>query len=470
MILNREEQAILGELRQQVAAKSRPNKRALSFYEGTVRVKNLDIAVPPMLSQIGVVSDWPSTVVDTHHERMNFEGWSDNDLFGMSEWSDRLAVTPKISESILDAGIFGVGFEALEHDGERWQLRSVSPLDGTLLWDYMTGRPYAGYRRGQTVGGKTVEVLFLQGRNLVIQSEVGSDRSEVIAEYPTLEGEVVFHRARNGLRSRQWYGRSMITAPVRYYTEAAARTLLGMEINREFYTTPQRWAMNADITMFTESDEPTAEQRAAAGWRATSGNVLMMPPPEDGDPEVKVGQFSPASPEPYVAQLRTYSQLIASASGIPSSYLGFSTDNPPSGDAIRAWMDRLIRKAEGQQRLMSPDLRRLGWHIATVVGDQRVSWEEFANSVTEQWTSPATQQLGASADAVGKLGAMGWPLNSSVTFDLLGLSSEQRRQIQKDFRAQGLEMLRKVIENKQGDPAQVSPEAEELAAKQGSEK
>lgn len=468
-MLTLEEKEILGALRQQLVAKRRPNERVLGFYEGTVRVKNLDIAVPPMLSQIGVVSDWPSTVVDTHHERMNFEGWADNDRFGMSEWSDRLAVSPRVSESILDAGIFGVGFESLEHDGQRWQLRSVSPLDGTLLWDYMQGRPYAGYRRGQTVDGEVVEVLYLQGRNLVLKSDVGSDKITVVAEYPTVDGEVAFHRARNGLRSRQWYGRSMITAPVMYYTEAAARTLLGMEINREFYTTPQRWAMNADITMFTESEEPTAEQRAAAGWRATAGNILMMPPPEDGEPEVKVGQFSPASPEPYVAQLRTYSQLIASASGIPSSYLGFSTDNPPSGDAIRAWMDRLIRKAEGQQRLMSPDLRRLGWHVAVLAGGQNVGWDEFSSSVTEQWTSPATQQLGASADAVGKLGAMGWPLNSPVTFDLLGLSAEQQRQLQKDFRAQGLDKLRQVIEAKQGDVNAVSPEAEELAEKRGSE-
>lgn len=468
-MLTLEEKEILGALRQQLAAKRRPNKRVLGFYEGTVRVKNLDIAVPRMLSQIGVVSDWPSTVVDTHHERMHFEGWADNERFGMTELSDRLAVSPKVSESILDSGIFGVGFDSMEHDGERWQLRSVSPLDGTLLWDYMSGRPYAGYRRGQTVEGEVVEVLSLPGRNLVLKSEVGSDKVGVAAEYPTIPGEVVFHRARNGLRSRHWYGRSMITPPVMYYTEAAARTLLGMEINREFYTTPQRWALNADITMFTDSEEPTQEQKTAAGWRATAGNILMMPPPEDGEPEVKVGQFSPASPEPYVAQLRTYSQLVASASGIPSSYLGFSTDNPPSGDAIRAWMDRLIRKAEGQQRLMSPDLRRLGWHIAVLAGEQSVDWGTFSRSVSEQWTNPATQQLGADADALGKLGAMGWPLNSPVTFDLLGLSAEQRRQLQKDFRSQGLDKLRQVLEAKQGDPNAVSAEAEELASKQGSE-
>jgi hypothetical protein len=41
-------------------------------------------------------------------------------------------------------------------------------------------------------------------------------------------------------------GRSEITKPIRYYTDAAARTLLGLEVNREFYNAPQRIGLNVD--------------------------------------------------------------------------------------------------------------------------------------------------------------------------------------------------------------------------------
>lgn len=461
-MLSDQEKELVAACRQRVLTRRRSNTEALSYYDGTAKVKNLDIAVPPTLAQIGVVSDWPATVVNTHVERMNFEAWADSGRFGMDELADQLQASSKIAEAVLDSAIFGVAFLALEHDGEQWHLRSVSPLEGTLLWDANTGRPYAGYRRGETDTGDAVEVLYLPGRNVVIRT---GERGTTTAEYATIPGEVVIHRVRNGMRSRRWYGASMITPAVRYYTDAAARTLLGMEVNREFYTTPQRYALNADMSLFTESDNPSRSEMIEAGWRATAGTFLTVPPPEDGDPETKLEQFTPASPEPYVAQLRTYSQLIASASGIPSSYLGFSTDNPPSGDAIRAWMDRLIRRVEGQHKVLSPDMRRLGWNISMLLGE-RVEWEAFARSVSEQWTSPATVMLGAAADAGQKLVAAGvLGKDSSVLHDLLGLTSAQRRQLAKEQRSDGLERLRKTIEAK-GAP-EPSAEAIALADKRG---
>ena len=44
----------------------------------------------------------------------------------------------------------------------------------------------------------------------------------------------------NRMRASDVSGRSEITPAVRYYTEAAVRTLTGMEVHREVYQAPQR--------------------------------------------------------------------------------------------------------------------------------------------------------------------------------------------------------------------------------------
>lgn len=244
----------------------------------------------------------------------------------------------------------------------------------------------------------------------------------------------VVTQVRNKLRSRYWYGRSLITPAVRYYTEAAARTMLGMEINREFYTTPQRWAMNADMSLFTASDSPSQSELVEAGWRVTMGRMLALPPNEPGENSPQVGQFSAAPPTPYIEQLRCYSQLLVSATGLPSAYLGFSTENPPSGDAIRAWLERLIRSIEGQQRLISPDLRRLGFQLARVHGRDVPVLAEFSNLVAETWESPATQQLSAESDALVKLiGAGVVPATSGFVLDRLRVPLDQRQAMQAEL-------------------------------------
>lgn len=430
MTITSDQFSVLARLRAQLHARERVNREVLSYYDGSVRIKSLNIAVPPQLSQIGVVSDWPSTVVDTHHERMNFLGWSDNDRFGMVELGRDVAADVRILEAAQDSLVYGVGFLALEQTSAgQWVMRSISPLDGTALWDPVTDQPAAAYRRVPVEEqGRLVEVLYLPGRNLLLESHVGDGQPTVLAEYPTVEGEVAVTRVRNKLRSRYWYGRSLITPAVRYYTEAAARTMLGMEINREFYTTPQRWAMNADMSLFTTADNPTQNELVEAGWRVTMGRMLALPPNEPGEQPPSVGQFSAAPPTPYIEQLRCYSQLLASATGLPSAYLGFSTENPPSGDAIRAWLERLIRNIEGQQRLISPDLRRMGFMLATVAGRDVPGMREFSTLVSETWESPATQQLAAESDAIVKLiGAGVVPATSKFVMDRLRIPLEQQQ-------------------------------------------
>lgn len=462
--LTADEKAMLGSMRFQLARKIRKNQVLENYAEGRFRVKNLDIAVPPSLAEIGAVSDWPGTVIDSYHERMNFEGWADGGRFGMTALSDQIGAHTASAETTFDALLFGVGFYMYELQsdglGTRWQLRSVSPMEGTMLWDAGARLPVAALRRvgvellDGSVG--THEVLAVRGWNYVLEGD------QIVDAYPTIPDLVAAAPMKNKLRSRKWTGRSLVTDPVKYYTDAAVRTMVGMEINREFYTTPQRWAMNADMTMFTESDDPTRSEMIEAGWKTAAGKMLAFPPNEDGEPEPKVGQFSPAPPTPYVEQLRTYSQLISSATGMPSAYLGFSTENPPSGDAIRAWMERLTRGIGRMHRLSHEDMNLVGWMGHRLeMGNDSPTWSEFASVVRPKWEDPTTQTLAADTDSVSKAVASGSVApDDDWVYDRLRIPERDRTRVRSNLRKQGLGQLAATLASR-GRSA--DPEAEELA-------
>lgn len=459
MPLTDEQKALREAMRMELRRKVASNQRLENYAEGKFKVKNLNIAVPPSLADIGTVSDWPGTIVDAYYERMHFEGWADGGRFGMPALADQLDAQTAVAESTYDSLLFGVGFHMFERQtsglGARWVMRSVSPMEGTLLWDSASNLPVAALRRSMvqrtdgTVGVQ--EVMALPGQNLVLQGD------DVVDAYSTIPGVVVAARMKNKLRSRKWTGRSLITRPVQYYTDAAVRTMLGMEINREFYTTPQRWAMNADMSMFVESDEPTKSEMIEAGWKAAAGKMLAFPPNEEGEPEPKVGQFSPASPAPYTEQLRTYSQKLASATGLPVAYLGFSTENPPSGDAIRAWMERLTRGIDRMHRLSHQDMNLAGWMgLRLELGTQAPSWSEFASVVRPKWEDPSTQTLAADTDAMSKAVAAGSVApDDDWVYDLLRIPERERERVRSNLRKQGMSQLAEILQGRvhpSGDP------------------
>lgn len=460
MSLSEYEVSLLTRMRSEVARRSWVNQTVEAYYDGSFTAKNLGIAVPPSLADIGTVSDWPSTVVDIHHERMQFQGWLDGGRTPISQVAEAANARLKLSEALLDSLIYGVGFLALTVVGdEPYHLHAASPLAATMLWDYDTDQPIGGYRQVMSSDGERKTYLYLPGEIVVLSTD-----DEVIDRYrlPSLQGRVPMVRLRNRLRPRRFTGQSEITRPVMYYTDAAVRTLLGMEINREFYTTPQRYALNADPSDFgiSEADTETQAGRLEAGWRVQAGKMLIAPPPDMGSPEMKIGQFTPAPPTPYIEQIRTYSQLLASATGIPSAYLGFSTEQPPSADAIRAWTERLVRSVEAKIDIIRADLHVLGWMLQAVTG-VGVSWEQWS-AVEEKWRDPSTPTKAADADAAVKLvGAGILPPESSVTRDRVGLSPAEQRRVESEQSRTAVGELVRTLRQRAGE----AEEAEALAAK-----
>lgn len=441
------------------------NKTAEQFYTGEYIAGTLNIAVPPELSaKLQVTSDWPATVVDSYAERMRFLGWADRRNRGVGEAAELSSMSLAVKESVLDSLIFGIGFIALEpNEAGVWVAQSVPPTEGTLIWDNLNARPVAGMRVRRLMDGSKQTVMYLPEGVAYI-----SGASHQVDEFvPHTLGVPSIVRIRNRQRSRRWYGRSMISRPVRYYTVAACRTLEGMELNREFYTYPQRWLKNGTMDMFVDSDNPSHSEKVMAGFKATTGSMLTLPPPEEpGDPEMELHQFSSSPPTPFIEQIRAYSQLMSSATGIPVAYLGFSTENPPSADAIRAWLDRLTLGCRNQQDLINPDLRRAGW-MATWLNGNQIPWPEFSTSVKERWEDPSSPTLSSDADAIMKLSQYIDP-TSDWALDRLRIPDDQRPKIRQNAR---VEKLNKLVESKMQAQSKATPEetkqADELANKRG---
>lgn len=449
-----------------IAVRKSANKKSEQFYTGEYISNTLNIAVPPELSsQLGVASDWPSTVVNSYAERMRFLGWTGAKAAGVAEISDVAGLPLAVKESVLDSLIYGIGFIALEpNDDGIWVAQSVPPTEGTLIWDNVNQRPIAGMRERTLVDGHSQKIIYVPEGVIYVSSK----NSEIENFVPHSLGVPSIVRVRNKARSREWYGRSMISAPVRYYTVAACRTLEGMELNREFYTYPQRWLKNGTMDMFVDSDNPTREERIRAGFQAITGSVVALPPPaEPGDPEMELHQFSSSPPTPFIEQVRTYSQLMSSATGIPVAYLGFSTENPPSADAIRAWLDRLILGCRNQQDLINPDIRRAGWMAACLNGNQS-TWQDFTSQVKERWEDPASPTLASDADAITKLSQFIDP-TSDWALDRLRIPDDQRAKIRQSASASKLSQLveSRIAQQKQSLNDEDTALADELASRRG---
>jgi hypothetical protein len=239
----------------------------------------------------------------------------------------------------------------------------------------------------------------------------------------------------NRVRGSRETGRSEITKAVRYYADAAARTLLGLEVNREFYNAPQRIGLNVSDDMFVDADG-----NPVSSWTSIMGRTWNIPPGEEGAAAPDVKQFPPSSPAPYIDQVKGYATLLAAEAGIPPTYLGFQTDNPASADAIRAGEARLVKRAERRQASFGRAWHEVG-RVALLIRDGEVP-NDYDTRVSERWRDAATPTRAASADEAAKLiGAGVLPADSTVTYDRVGLSPAEQAIVKADkARAQALQL------------------------------
>jgi hypothetical protein len=458
-----DEYRILKKLQSQLLSHLKGNATKQSYYEARQVVQHLDISVPAHLAGIGTAVGWAGTTVDAIDERIDFLGWVNDsgDLNGLDEAYLDNDLDVESNYAHIDSLTTGVSFISVGNDrldllgnelaeGDERQLITVeSSSTATVLWDYRKRRSIAGLSQTCDDNGNIVmETLYLEMANIVFSRDNESQTMEIVDRNQHNLGRCFMTRLCNRARPHQLEGRSEISPAVRYYTDAAVRTMLGMEVNREFYVAPQRFVLNAKPEDFGVTSDMSAEEKYRRGLSVAMGMINIVPPREDnteGDPPAVV-EFKPAPPTPFIEQVKAYSIQMSAETGLPATLFGFVTDNPTSGDAIVKSEFRLTRRSA--RRISSFGL---GWKevaLLTLLARDGDVETDFIRNLRCRYANPMLPTPAATADELQKMVAAKILVpDSSVTYELYGrLDDRQVAQLEQDKKKFEAKQLRAAVE------------------------
>jgi Arc/MetJ family transcription regulator len=264
-------------------------------------------------------------------------------------------------------------------------------------------------------------------------------------------GEVPVVRFPNRARSADREGRSEITPAVMNTTDSACRSLLGMEIAREFYSVPHRYILGAQ-----ESDFQDAAGNAKSQLDMVMSKMLAVERNEEGQLPT-VGQFNAFDPSVFTKIIDKHATLMASYTQFPPSYFGEVTSaNPASADAIRVAENGVDRGGLRCQNQFSTPLERVQCLVWRFANEGRPLPAEFSRLETD-WVDASTPTPAATSDALFKQAQMGAiPAASDVTLKKLGYTQAERVALGID-RAQdeGMQFLQEIAHSLTGRVARV---------------
>lgn len=454
LMLDDEERYVVDKLQRRLLEQQPYLNTLNAYYEGENIVSSLGISIPPELEGLHTVIGWPRTAVDALDERLDIVGFrypdsldADDDLWGMWQANNLDSEAPLGN---LESMIFGHSFICVGAgncgpgkgpDGCPPLITVESPLHMACVWDPQARHVSAAFKSWE-FEGEWRATLYMDGRTIQLAKADGGwqivDRDDHGFPVPVI-------RIANRERVSEREGRSEITPELMSITDAACRTLLGMEVNREFYSAPQKYILGISEDAFVKSDGS-----AATGWESYLGRIMALDRDEDGQTPT-VGQFTPGDPSVYTKIIDSYAKIIGGITGLPPEFLGQSNNNPASADAIRSAQDRLVRKAKRKAIAFGA-----GWEdamrLALLIRDGTLP--DNSSRLETIWARVESATPAADADSAFKKVQVGiLPASSKVLLTELGYSPlDQERIAQERKRDQGtmqLAQLASAIQSRQ---------------------
>jgi hypothetical protein len=436
LALTDDEQSLVERLNNQRSVIEPTLRQLDSYYNGHQLIRDLGISIPPQMRGMQVGVAWPRITVDALEERLDVQGFryassadGDDELWDIWQ-ANNLDEESQLAH--LDALVYGRAFACVGVNDDDSPLITVeSPRHMSVLWDprwrAITAalRVYGGDEYGQHVQA----TLYLPEQTVYLAQEgtgwVVSDRDRHNL------GQVPVARLANRQRVSDRDGRSEITPEIMKITDAACRTLIAMEVAREFFAAPQRYVLGA-----SEEDFKGPDGSNKSPWETYLGRYLALTRDPDSDQLPQVGQFTANDPSAYTKILDALTEQMATASDLPPYRLGRTTANPASADAIRSAENGLVKKAQRRQVAFSggwENVMRLALRM-TNNGDL----PDEARFIETLWADAATPTPAATTDAVTKQIAAGAiPATSDVTRERLGYSVIERQRLAIDDKAAG---------------------------------
>lgn len=430
--LSDEEQGLVLGLSTKLTYLSVPGRVHNSYYEGTQRLANLGISIPPALAGIRTVVDWPRICIDPLVQRCVVDGFRmpgatdvDEELWTHWQANDLDAEAPLC---FLDALVYGRGYMIVgsaDQPGDSPLVTVESPLNLSMTWDPRTRRPTAAYQAYE-VDGIYRAVLYTPNETISM-SRTTSEQWKIDNRDQHNFGEVPVVRFANRMRAGNREGRSEITPAIMNTTDSATRSLLGMEIAREFYSVPHRYVLGAQ-----ESDFQDASGNPKAAIEMVMSKLLAFERDEDGQAPT-VGQFQAFDPSVFTKIIDEHAQLMASYTQFPPSYFGqTSSANPASADAIRvaeAGIDRRAVQVQNQFSDALEQVQRLVWRFANGGAETPAEMRRLETD----WVDARTPTPSGTSDAMFKQVQMGAvPPTSDIVLKRLGYSGVERQRLEED--------------------------------------
>lgn len=347
-----------------------------------------------------VLLAWPQLVVDSVEERLDVTGFrytgdtkNDDRLWGwwqannLDEGSEQL----HLEALVRRRGFVIVG--ASEDPGVP-RITVETPLQMVADFDPQTRQVRAALKRWSDEQ-QTFSTLYLPNATIRYENagtglkEIGRDEHNLgrVPVVPFVNRGRIISLDRAGLILPP--GTSEME-PILPLSDAACKVATDMMVAAETVAIPARYAFGLSQDEFVDR-----EGNQISPWRAVLGKLWAHE-----DPEIKAGQWPAADLKNFHETLNQLARMTAAVAALPPHYLGFTTDNPASADAIRSNEARLVKRAERKQVSFGESWEAvMGLAIRIVDGE----WDANAARLETRWRDAATPTKAQAADATVKL-------------------------------------------------------------------
>ena len=397
------DKAVLSELVEVSRSVAARNRELDLYYEGEQQTPDIGIDNIPRQERVRM-------------DGFVFEG--DYEDEGFARIVRENSLDAEFNRNVASELTHGCMFATVNRIGERVAIRMHTAEDSAAIWDVANQRIGAGmvvadarrtdYSRLRPV--PTQVNLHLPGRVVVLRragetSWTAEDLPHPL-DRPLMEA---FCFRATGLKP---FGQTRITRAVRYLVDEVERTLRYMAVSSAFYATPQRYIMGLTDEQYDammgigEGGEQPADGGKASKWRTLIGSILLSTRDDDGNVPT-AGQFSAASPQPYVEAIQMYAKLFSGATGVPLNSLGIVQDNPSSAEAIAAQREDICTAAEDCIESNRESMRSVALMAMAVERDTTIDGlTDEQRSVMPHFRNPNMPSLAATADAMTKIASL----------------------------------------------------------------
>lgn len=403
-----------------------------AYYLGDQIISNLRIAVPKELEFLRTLVGWPAMAVDPYVERLSVDCFrrasaTDADVNLMDIMNEN-AFASEQTLAYTDALAMRRAYWMVGSPVEKGGAPVVtveSPLNMHVLWDLRGTSPRAAMQQYWSEDGVRRGALLVPGKTVHLATDDNGQWVVVDRDDHSFDFVPVI-RMSNRARTNNRDGYSEISPAIMSITDAACRTLLGLEVAREIYSVPQRVILGATEAAFVKSDGTPA-----SAWETYITKTLGLERDENGEVPA-VHQFAPYDPAVFTKLLDWYASAMAGMVAATPQDLGLYTQgNPASAEAGVVAESRRDRRSLKMQNTFTPALLNVAKLAIRFQngGELPADYRHLA----ADWDPVTMATPAVTSDAITKQIASGAiPATSDVTLRELGYDAVDRIRLQQD--------------------------------------